>query len=95
MECTYRLACNSQEIELSQRSLAVVYAASVIFSIESLVVGVTVFLAGWLAIVSTTFLHQSWMQKAQRIHPAVLVLNFALAAVLFFFLLKWIADLAF
>ena len=74
--------------------LVVVYAASVIFSIESLIVGVTVFLAGWLAIVST-FLHQSSMQKAQRIHPAVLVLNFALAAVLFFFILKWIADLAF
>lgn len=74
--------------------LVVVYAASVIFSIESLIVGVTVFLAGWLAIVST-FLHQSSMQKTQRIHPAVLVLNFALAAVLFFFILKWIADLAF
>ena len=75
--------------------LVVVYAASVIFSIESLIVGVTVFLAGWLAIVSTTFLHQSSMQKTQRIHPAVLVLNFALAAVLFFFILKWIADFTF
>ena len=75
--------------------LVVVYAASVIFSIESLIVGVTVFLAGWLAIVSTTFLHQSSMQKAQRIHPAVLVLSFALAAVLFLFILKWIADLAY
>ena len=75
--------------------LVVVYAASVIFSIESLIVGVTVFLAGWLAIVSTSFLHRSSMQKGKRAHPAVLILNFALAAVLFFFILKWAADLAF
>ena len=75
--------------------LVVVYAASVIFSIESLIVGVTVFLAGWLAIVSTSFLHRLAMQKGKRAHPAVLILNFALAAVLFFFILKWAADLAF
>lgn len=75
--------------------LIAVYLVAVLFSIESIVVSVTVFLAGWAAIFSTVYLREVLRKRNRKLPGLVLFFIFVLAAVVFFLLLKWIADLSF
>lgn len=75
--------------------LVVVYVATLAFRFEPLVVGVTVFLAGWAALLGSVYLRMAIVDKGAGFQVAAVVANFVLTAVLTFLLLKLLADAVF
>lgn len=75
--------------------LVVVYVATLAFRFEPLVVGVTVFLAGWAALLGSVYLRIAIAEKGAGFQVAAVIANFVLTAVLTFLLLKLLADVVF